>query len=103
MDDPSGVLGPAGPYPEWALLPKRETGALAFVEQNPLEDGRGTVIAVLDTGEKKVTTKVTTGVKSCLCAISLTHAQRAECNASRPFYLTVVTSVVFMTFKRLFC
>lgn len=33
-----------------ALIPKREIGAGAFLAQNPAADGRGTVIAIFDTG-----------------------------------------------------
>ncbi|TRY75766.1 hypothetical protein TCAL_12592 [Tigriopus californicus] len=37
-------------FPVWALLPKRETGAEQFVAKNPHFDGRGTIIAILDSG-----------------------------------------------------
>ncbi len=36
---------------EWsAAVPKSEIQALSFIENNPGYDGRGTVIAILDTG-----------------------------------------------------
>jgi tripeptidyl-peptidase-2 len=37
-------------FPSYDLLPKEITQALAFVRKNPEYDGRGTVIAILDTG-----------------------------------------------------
>ena len=38
-------------FPEWSLQPRRETGALAFTKRFPEYDGRGTIIAILDSGE----------------------------------------------------
>jgi len=37
-------------FPSYDLLPKEITQALSFVRKNPEYDGRGTVIAILDTG-----------------------------------------------------
>ncbi|TPX35306.1 hypothetical protein SmJEL517_g02335 [Synchytrium microbalum] len=37
-------------FPVEGLLPKEELGAQAFVDKNPKWDGRGVVIAILDTG-----------------------------------------------------
>jgi len=37
-------------FPSWALQPRKETGATAFLTKNPLYDGRGTVIAIFDSG-----------------------------------------------------
>jgi hypothetical protein len=38
-------------FPCWALQPKKETGALAFLSKNPTYDGRGIVIAIFDSGQ----------------------------------------------------
>ena len=38
------------PFPEWALQPRKETGAAALVAKNPQYDGRGVVIAIFDSG-----------------------------------------------------
>ena len=37
-------------FPEWALQPRKETGAASFVAKNPNFDGRGVVIAIFDSG-----------------------------------------------------
>lgn len=37
-------------FPTAALLPRKETGATAFLNKNPEYDGRGTVIAIFDSG-----------------------------------------------------
>ncbi|KAJ2754542.1 hypothetical protein H4S06_003571, partial [Coemansia sp. BCRC 34490] len=41
---------PRGPFPTHGLLPRTDTQAGEFVRKNPSYDGRGTVVAVLDTG-----------------------------------------------------
>ncbi|XP_065343517.1 tripeptidyl-peptidase 2 isoform X3 [Cloeon dipterum] len=37
-------------FPSWALLPKKETNVMAFLNKYPEYDGRGTVIAIFDSG-----------------------------------------------------
>lgn len=37
-------------FPTAALLPRKETGATAFLNKYPAYDGRGTVIAIFDSG-----------------------------------------------------
>ena len=37
-------------FPSWALQPRTETGAKQFLARFPNNDGRGTIIAILDSG-----------------------------------------------------
>ncbi|KAK4306052.1 hypothetical protein Pmani_022096 [Petrolisthes manimaculis] len=39
-----------GEFPCWGLLPRKETGVLNLLSKNPSYDGRGTVIAIFDSG-----------------------------------------------------
>ena len=38
-------------FPSWALQPRTETGAKQFLSRFPNHDGRGTIIAILDSGK----------------------------------------------------
>ena len=38
-------------FPSWALQPRTETGAKQFLSRYPNNDGRGTIIAILDSGK----------------------------------------------------
>lgn len=40
-----------GDFPVWVLQPRKETGGIDFVNKYPEYDGRGTIIAILDSGE----------------------------------------------------
>ncbi len=47
----AGMAASTPAFPVWALQPKKETGARAFLSKYPEYDGRGTIIAVLDSGQ----------------------------------------------------
>ena len=38
-------------FPVWALQPRAETGATSFLNKYPEYDGRGTVVAIFDSGK----------------------------------------------------
>ena len=44
------VHATADAFPSWALQPRTETGAKQFLARYPNNDGRGTIIAILDSG-----------------------------------------------------
>lgn len=41
---------PIGEYPVHGLMPKQDTQAAGFIKKYPESDGRGSVVAILDTG-----------------------------------------------------
>ncbi|XP_042890415.1 tripeptidyl-peptidase 2-like isoform X3 [Penaeus japonicus] len=41
---------PLGEFPFWGLLPRKETGVVSLLSKNSNFDGRGTVIAIFDSG-----------------------------------------------------
>jgi hypothetical protein len=43
--------GDFGDFPTWVMQPRTETGARQFLNKYPEFDGRGTVIAILDSGK----------------------------------------------------
>ena len=45
-------------FPVWALQPRIETGATAFMNKFPTFDGRGTVIAIFDSGKNPNLSKI---------------------------------------------
>jgi len=49
-----GSVNGGGGFPVWALQPKKETGARAFVSKYPNYDGRGVILAILDSGMHSV-------------------------------------------------
>ena len=57
-------------FPVWALQPRIETGATAFLNKFPTYDGRGTVIAIFDSGKEVFSDFL---VKVCLFSVFMMY------------------------------
>ncbi|KAI8846872.1 hypothetical protein BC829DRAFT_418846 [Chytridium lagenaria] len=83
-------MTPLREYPVEAILPKEETQASQFLIEHPTFDGRGTIIAILDTGVDPGAVglqKTTTGAPKIIDLIDCTGQGDVPCN-------TVVSATV---------